>query len=185
MQKELKGENIEVLLPKTIAQCHSTCALRYLIINQNRNISEITNFMFDKNLHMIESHLSGICVPGIAKNLIIVINLVMKENTPSYYFLHDKNLEIIALGLNLFKNFSLSLPLVSKFNINLLKMSEIPKEYLRNKFVHNYEIIKEHKYRLGITADVFLTKRVFKDKNNIEIKKFGLLDFLNKNYRSN
>jgi hypothetical protein len=109
----------------------------------------------------------------------------MKENTPSYYFLHDKNLEIIALGLNLFKNFSLSLPLVSKFNINLLKMSEIPKEYLRNKFVHNYEIIKEHKYRLGITADVFLTKRVFKDKNNIEIKKFGLLDFLNKNYRSN
>ena len=57
MQKELKGENIEVLLPKSIAQCHSTCALRYLIINQNRNISEITNFMFDKNLHMIESHL--------------------------------------------------------------------------------------------------------------------------------
>ena len=185
VQKELKGENIEVLLPKTIAQCHSTCALRYLIINQNRNISEITNFMFDKNLHMIESHLWGICVPGIAKNLIIVINLVMKENTPFYYFLYDKNFEIFALSLNFFKNFSLSLPLVSKFNINLLKMFEIPKEYLRNKFVHNYEMIKEHKYRLSITADEYFTKRVFKDKNNIDIKKFGLLDFLNKNYRSN
>ncbi len=31
VQKELKGENIEVLLPKTIVQC-GTCRLRYLII---------------------------------------------------------------------------------------------------------------------------------------------------------
>ena len=184
IQKELKGENIEVLLPKSIAQCHSTCLLRYLIINQNRNISEIGNFMFDKNLHMIESVLWGICVPGIAKNLMIVINLVMKENTPYYYFLYDKNFDIIALSLNFFKNFSLSLPLVSKFNINLLKMLDIPKEYIRRKFVDNFEIIKEHKYRLGITADEYFTKRVFKDKNN-DIKIFGLLEYLNKNYKTN
>ena len=185
VQKELKGENIEVLLPKSIAQCHSTSILRHLIINQNRNISEIGNFMFDKNLHMIESVLWGICVPGIAKNLIIVINLVMKENTPFFYFLYDKNFEIIGLSLNFFKNYSLSLPLVSKFNINLLKILEIPKEYLRTKFLENYDIIKEHKYRLGITADEYITKRVFKDKNNNDVKKFGLLEYLNKNYKLN
>ena len=185
VQKELKGENIEVLLPKTIAQCHSTNVLRRLIINQNRNISETEIFMFDKSLHMIESHIWGICVPGIAKNLIIVINLVMKEDTPFYFFLYDKNFEIIALSMNFFKNFSLSLPLVSKFNINLLKMLEIPKEYLRKKFVDNYELIKEHKYRLGITADEYFTKKVFKDKNNNDSKKFGLLDYLNKNYKAN
>ena len=185
VQKELKGENIEVLLPRTISKCHSTCILRHLIINQNRNINEIHNFMFDKNLHMIESLLWGICVPGIAKNLIIVINLVMKENTPFFYFLYDKNFEIIGLSLNFFKNYALSLPLVSKFNINLLKILEIPKEYLRKKFVENYEIIKEHKYRLGITADEYITKRVFKDKNISDIKKFGLLEYLNKNYKLN
>ena len=185
VQKELKGENIEVLLPKTIAQCHSTCILRHLIINQNRNISEITNFMFDKKLHMIESHLWGICVPGIAKNLIVVINLVMKENTPYYYFLYDKNFEIIGLSLNFFKNLSLSLSLVSKFSINLLKMFDIPKEILKNKFENNYQVIKEHKYHLSITADEYFTKRVFKDKNINDIKKFGLLDYLNKNYRLN
>ena len=185
VQKELKGENIEVLLPKTIAQCHSTSILRRLIINQNRNISDIGIFMFDKSLHMIESHLWGICVPGIAKNLIIVINLVMKENTPFYYFLYDKNFEIIALSMNFFKNFSLSFPLVSKFNINLLKMLDIPKEYLRKKFVDNYGIIKEQKYRLGITSDEYFTKKIFKDKNNNDNKKFGLLDYLNKNYKIN
>ena len=87
--------------------------------------------------------------------------------------------------MNFFKNFSLSLPLVSKFNINLLKMLEIPKEYLRKKFVDNYELIKEHKYRLGITADEYFTKKVFKDKNNNDSKKFGLLDYLNKNYKAN
>jgi len=74
---------------------------------------------------------------------------------------------------------------VSKFNINLLKILEIPKEYLRKKFVENYEIIKEHKYRLGITADEYITKRVFKDKNISDIKKFGLLEYLNKNYKLN
>ena len=185
VQKELKGENIDVLLPKSISQCHSTCILRHLIINQNRNINEINNFMFDKNLHMIESLFWGICVPGIAKNLIIVINLVMRENTPFFYFLYDKNFEIIGLSLNFFKNYALSLPLVSKFNINLLKILEIPKEYLRKKFVENYDIIKEHKYRLGITADEYITKRVFKDKNISDLKKFGLLEYLNKNYKLN
>ena len=185
IQKELKGENLEVLLPKTIAQCHSTTVLRHLIINQNRNILDIGNFMFDKNLHMIESRLWGICVPGIAKNLIIVINLVMSENSPFNYFLYDKNFEIIALSMNFYKNFSLSLPLVSKFNINLLKMLDIPREYLRKKFVDNFEIIKEHKYRLGITADEYFTKKVFKDKNNNDIKKFGLLEYLNKNFKVN
>ena len=186
VQKELKGENIEVLLPKSIAQCHSTEMLRYLIINQNRNIEGIGNFMFDKSLHMIESYLWGICVPGIAKNLIIVINLVMKENTPFYYFLYDKNFDIIALSLNFYKNYDFSLNLINRFNINLLKIFEIPKEYLRNKFSENYEIIKEYKYRLSITADDYFTKRVFKDKNNnLDNKKFGLLEYLNKNYRIN
>ena len=185
VQKELKGENIEVLLPKSIAACHSTSVLRYLIINQNRTINEIGNFMFDKSLHMIESRFWGICIPGIAKNLIIVINLVMKENTPIFYFLYDKNFEIIALSLNFYKEFNLSLPLVSKFNINLLKMLDMPKEYLRKKFTDNYEIIKEYKYRLGITADEYFTKRLFKDKNNSDMKKFGLLDYLNMNYKTN
>ena len=44
------------------------------------------------------------------------------------------------------------LSLVSKFNINLLKILEIPKEYLRTKFLENYDKIKEHKYRLGIAC---------------------------------
>ena len=184
-QKELKGENLEVLLPKPIANCHSTCVLRFLLINQNRNFKDIGNFIFDKSLQMIESHFWGVCVPGISKNLIIVINLVMKEDSPYYYFLFDKNFDIISVSTNFFNHYSLSLSLISKFNINILKLFEIPKEYLRNKFKEEYEKIKEHKYRLGITAEEYFTKRLFKDKNNNDIKKFGLLEYLNKNYRMN
>jgi hypothetical protein len=183
-QKELKGENIEVLLPKSIAGHHSTCVLRYLIINQSRNFSDIQNFMFDKSLQMIESHFEGVRVPGISKNLIIIINLVMREDTPYYYFLFDKNFDLISLSTNFFNHFSLSLSLISKFNINLLKLFEIPKEYLRNKFSEEYEKIKEYKYRLGIISEEYLLKRLFKDKN-IEMKKFGLLEYLNKNFKAN
>ena len=183
-QKELKGENIEVLLPKSIASCHSTCVLRYLIINQSRNFTDIQNFMFDKSLQMIESHFEGVRVPGISKNLIIIINLVMREDTPYYYFLFDKNFDLISLSTNFYNHFSLSLSLISKFNINLLKLFEIPKEYLKNKFSEEYEHIKEYKYRLGIISEEYLLKRLFKDKN-IEMKKFGLLEYLNKNFRSN
>ena len=179
-QKELKGENLEVLLPKSIANCHSTCVLRYLLINQNRNFTDIGNFMFDKSLQMIESHFWGVCVPGISKNLIIVINLVMREDSPYYYFLFDKNFDIISISINFFNHYSLSLSLISKFNINILKLFEIPKEYLRNKFAEEYDKIKEHKYRLGITAEEYFTKRLFKDKNNNDIKKFGLLIKLKK-----
>ena len=181
-QKELKGENIEVLLPKPIANCHSTCVLRYLLINQNRNFSDIGNFMFDRSLQMIESHFWGVCVPGISKNLIIVINLVMREDTPYYYFLFDKNFEIISISTNFYNHYYLSLSLVSKFGINLLKIFDVPREYLRKKFNDEYEAIKEHKYRLGITAEEYFTKRLFKDRYN-DIKKFGLLEYLNKNYK--
>ena len=183
-QKELKGENLEVLLPKSIASCHSTCVLRYLLINQNRNFSDIGNFMFDRSLQMIESHFWGVCVPGISKNLIIVINLVMREDTPYYYFLFDRNFDIISVSTNFYNHFSLSLSLISKFNINILKLFEIPKEYLRKKFNDEYEVIREHKYRLGITAEEYFTKRLFKDRYN-DIKKFGLLEYLNKNYKMN
>ena len=183
-QKELKGENIEVLLPKSIASCHSACVLRYLIINQSRNFNDIQNFMFDKRLQMIESHFEGVRVPGISKNLIIIINLVMREDTPYYYFLFDKNFELISLSTNFFNHFSLSLSLISKFNINLLKLFEMPKEYLKNKFSEEYESLKEYRYRLGIISEEYLIKRLFKDKN-IEMKKFGLLEYLNKNFRVN
>ena len=183
-QKELKGENLEVLLPKSIANCHSTCVLRYLLINQNRFFSDIGNFMFDKNMQMIESHFWGVCVPGISKNLIIVISLVMREDSPYYYFLFDRNFDIISISSNYVNHYSLSVSLISKFNINLLKLFEIPKEYVRKKFNDEYDHIKEYKYRLSITAEEYFTKRLFKDKNN-DIKKFGLLEYLNKNYRMN
>ena len=185
VQKELKGENLEVLLPKSIASCHSTCVLRYLLINQNRDFTDIGIFMFDKSLQMIESHFWGVCVPGISKNLIIVINLVMREDSPYYYFLFDKNFDIISLSTNFYNHYHLSLSLISKFNINILKLYEIPKEYLKKKLNEEYEHIKEHKYRLGITAEEYFTKRLFQDKNNNDIKKFGLLEYLNKNYRLN
>ena len=47
--------------------------------------------------------------------------------------------------------------------------------------------MKEHKYRLGITAEEYFIKRIFRDtsRNNNDIKKFGLLEYLNKNYRAN
>ena len=186
VQKELKGENLEVLLPKSIASFHSTCVLRYLLVNQNRDFTDIGIFMFDKTLQMIESHFWGVCVPGISKNLIIVINLVMREDSPYFYFLFDKNYDIISLSTNFYNKYHLSLSLINKFNINILKLFEIPKEYLREKFNLEFEHIKEHKYRLGITAEEYFTKRLFKDKNNnSDIKKFGLLEYLNKNYRLN
>jgi hypothetical protein len=163
-QKELKGENIEVLLPKSIASYHSISVLRYLIINQNRNFNDIQNFMFDKKLQMIESHFEGVRVPGISKNLIIVINLVMREDSPYYYFLFDRSFDLISISTNFFNHFSLSMSLISKFNINLLKLFEIPKEYLRNKLSEEYENLKEYKYRLGISLKNIYLKGFLKIK---------------------
>ena len=114
-QIDVIKQNVEVLLPKDLAAPHNTAVLRFLISKQNRVFPKIKNFMFDKFNQIYSSTIYGASLPGLGRNLMILIVIELKELINEYYFLLNKNYELMAVSENFEKNYDLSMPLIEKF----------------------------------------------------------------------
>jgi hypothetical protein len=99
-QIDVIKQNIDVLLPKDLAAPHNTAVLRFLISKQNRVFPKIKNFMFDKYNQIYNSTIYGASLPGLGRNLMILIVIELKELINEYYFLLNKNYELMAVSEN-------------------------------------------------------------------------------------
>ena len=124
-QSDVVKQSIDVLLPKDLGTPHNTAILRFLISKQNRVFPKIKNFMFDKYNQIYSSTIYGASLPGLGRNLMILIVIELKELVNEYYFLLNKNYELIAVSENFEKNYEMSMPLIEKFGINILEIFEI------------------------------------------------------------
>ena len=185
-QSDVAGQSIDILLPKDLSAPHSTAVLRFLISQQNRVFPKIKNFMFDKSNQIYNSTIYGASLPGLGKNLMILIVIELKELINEYYFLLNKNYELIAVSENFEKNYALSMPLIEKFGINLLDFFEINLNELRVDFQEDIKKILALKHNMEIMTGEYFTKRLFRQnvkisgKNNLN--KFKLLDELEKDF---
>ena len=185
-QSDVAGQSIEILLPKDLGAPHSTAVLRFLISQQNRVFPKIKNFMFDKNNQIYNSTIYGASLPGLGKNLMILIVIELKELINEYYFLLNKSFELMAVSENFEKNYALSMPLIEKFGINLLECFEINLSGLKVDFQDDIKKILTLKHNMEIMTGEYFTKRLFRQnvkisgKNNLN--KFKLLDELEKDF---
>ena len=92
-QSDVVKQNIDILLPKDLGAPHNTAVLRFLISKQNRVFPKIKNFMFDKYNQIYNSTIYGASLPGLGRNLMILIVIELKELVNEYYFLLNKNYE--------------------------------------------------------------------------------------------
>jgi len=185
-QSDVSGQSIDVLLPKDLASPHSTAVLRFLISQQNRVFPKIKNFMFDKINQIYNSTIYGASLPGLGKNLMILIVIELKELVNEYYFLLNKNYELMAISENFEKNYALSMPLIEKFGINLLDCFEINLGGLRVDFQEDIKKILTLKHNMEIMTGEYFTKRLFRQNAKIagkhNLNKFKLLDELEKDF---
>ena len=185
-QSDVSGQSIDILLPKDLSTPHSTAVLRFLISQQNRVFPKIKNFMFDKNNQIYNSTIYGASLPGLGKNLMVLIVIELKELINEYYFLLNKNYELIAISENFEKNYALSMPLIEKFGINLLDCFEINLNGLRVDFQEDIKKILALKHNMEIMTGEYFTKRLFRQNSNIagkhNLNKFKLLDELEKDF---
>ena len=185
-QSDVAGQSIDVLLPKDLSSPHSTAVLRFLISQQNRVFPKIKNFMFDKVNQIYNSTIYGASLPGLGKNLMILIVIELKELVNEYYFLLNKNFELMAISENFEKNYALSMPLIEKFGINLLDCFEINLGGLRVDFQEDIKKILTLKHNMEIMTGEYFTKRLFRQNAKIagkhNLNKFKLLDELEKDF---
>ena len=185
-QSDVSGQSIDVLLPKDLSAPHSTAVLRFLISQQNRVFPKIKNFMFDKINQIYNSTIYGASLPGLGKNLMILIVIELKELVNEYYFLLNKNFELMAISENFEKNYALSMPLIEKFGINLLDCFEINLGGLRVDFQEDIKKILTLKHNMEIMTGEYFTKRLFRQNAKIagkhNLNKFKLLDELEKDF---
>ena len=185
-QSDVSGQSIDILLPKDLSAPHSTAVLRFLVSQQNRVFPKIKNFMFDKINQIYNSTIYGASLPGLGKNLMILIVIELKELVNEYYFLLNKNFELMAISENFEKNYALSMPLIEKFGINLLDCFEINLSGLRVDFQEDIKKILTLKHNMEIMTGEYFTKRLFRQNSKIagkhNLNKFKLLDELEKDF---
>ena len=186
-QIDVIKQNIDVLLPKDLAAPHNTAVLRFLISKQNRVFPKIKNFMFDKYNQIYNSTIYGASLPGLGRNLMILIVIELKELINEYYFLLNKNYELMAVSENFEKNYDLSMPLIEKFGINLMDIFEINLDKLKYDFQEDIKNILSLKHNMEIMTGEYFTKRLFRQNTKAggkyNLNKFKLLDDLEKEFR--
>ena len=186
-QIDVIKQNIEVLLPKDLQAPHNTAVLRFLIMQQNRVFPKIKNFMFDKFNQIYSSTIYGASLPGLGRNLMILIVIELKELINEYYFLLNKNYELMAVSENFEKNYDLSMPLIEKFGINLMEIFEINLDKLKYDFQEDIKNILTLKHNMEIMTGEYFTKRLFRQNTKAggkyNLNKFKLLDDLEKEFR--
>ena len=186
-QVDVIKQNIDVLLPKDLAAPHNTAVLRFLISKQNRVFPKIKNFMFDKFNQIYNSTIYGASLPGLGRNLMILIVIELKELVNEYYFLLNKNYELMAVSENFEKNYDLSMPLIEKFGINLFDIFEINIDKLKYDFQEDIKNILNLKHNMEIMTGEYFTKRLFRQNTKAggkyNLNKFKLLDDLEKEFR--
>jgi len=186
-QSDVVKQNIDILLPKDLGAPHNTAVLRFLISKQNRVFPKIKNFMFDKYNQIYNSTIYGASLPGLGRNLMILIVIELKELVNEYYFLLNKNYELMAVSENFEKNYDLSMPLIEKFGINILDIFEISLEKLKFDFQEDIKKILNLKHNMEIMTGEYFTKRLFRQNTKAggkyNLNKFKLLDELEKEFR--
>ena len=186
-QSDVVKQNIDVLLPKDLGAPHNTAVLRFLISKQNRVFPKIKNFMFDKYNQIYNSTIYGASLPGLGRNLMILIVIELKELVNEYYFLLNKNYELMAVSENFEKNYDMSMPLIEKFGINILDIFEINLEKLKYDFQDDIKKILNLKHNMEIMTGEYFTKRLFRQNaktgGKYNLNKFKLLDELEKEFR--
>ena len=186
-QSDVVKQNIDVLLPKDLGAPHNTAVLRFLISKQNRVFPKIKNFMFDKYNQIYNSTIYGASLPGLGRNLMILIVIELKELINEYYFLLNKNYELMAVSENFEKNYDMSMPLIEKFGINIMDIFEINLEKLKYDFQDDIKKILNLKHNMEIMTGEYFTKRLFRQNTKAggkyNLNKFKLLDELEKEFR--
>ena len=186
LQSDLIDNNIDILLPNDICRPHNNLVLHYLITQQNRVYKTINNRMFNKRGLSIDSTMNGASLPGIGKNLLIIVNIKIHENDSDFFLFYNQNLELISISNNLFKYFNLDIDLMNKCNINLLSIFGINIDFIKKKILSMMPIINEYKYNLDILTEEIFAKKLFKQLNKFNSIKFKILDELeNQNLEEN
>ena len=162
--KNLKNNDIDILLINDFIIPHSNAINQYFMIKQNLTISGKKIHLFDKKKYMIESKMDSIFQFGINKNIIINCIINIKEKSNKIKFLANKNFEIISITHSFENKFNLSLDLINEFKIEIKNLFDISLENIHQKYEKELKRINKIRQFLHLDPKEYLVKNIFKQK---------------------
>ena len=163
-QKDLLHSQLENIMPKEFKIPHNCSVIRFLINEQNKIINNFEHFIFDRNMQMYPAVLSGMCLPGLEKYLICIVNLVITLVKNEYYFYLGKNFECLSISSNFYTNYHISLNILNKYKINPIELIDFKREDLEELY-NDILKINNYKQNLEIKTDYFYAQKLFKEKS--------------------
>ena len=135
---DLKGLNLQILMPKIFSKSHSDYMEKYFKIGEKKFVDkcEFKSFGIDKNNYILKLKLAVKLFPIINEN-VFFISLIAKENIDDIILL-DNNFIIQGMSSKLMKILNIN-------NKCLFKDNEIPFYVICKKFVNFYNIFLKGK----------------------------------------
>ena len=183
LQSELIDSNINILMPNEIAKPHDNLILHSLIAKQNRIYKGINNMLFTKKGEFYNGIMNGSALLGLGKHLLVMINVRIIERENEYYLYFNQNLNFISFSHNYVTDFSTSVELVSKSNMNILGLFNINIDLLKKKITEIKRDIFNYKQYLETRTEEIYSKKLYKLGNKYNSIRYKLFDELeNQNF---
>ena len=180
----LIGSDISILFPKELSEPHQNAVIKQVISEQNTFFQKKT-WIFSINNQSFPIIMRSASIPGIYKNLVLISNIVFRNEKNNYSFILNQNGNIISISNNFDTHYALGMKIIKKFDINLLELFEINQNYLNKAFSKEKEKAEQIKHNLDVNANEYFSKGLFRPNRGYigEEVKFKLLCNFDNRYK--
>ena len=161
IREDINNQDMSVLLIKDLNKPHNNAVNQYFMIKQNSVFLEKLTHIFDNKKYMVEQTVNSTFQIGLNKNILIICIIQLNEKNRDIVFLANKNLEIISINQPFEDNFSLSLPLIQEFKIEIKDLFGIVKNNIIKKNNKEIKIVREIKNFIRFDPKEHVLKNIF------------------------
>jgi len=176
VHSNLIGSDISILFPKELSEPHQNVLIKHVISEQNTFFQKKT-WIFSINNQSFPIIMRNASMPGIYKNLVLISNIVFRDENNKYSFILNQNGGVISISNNFDIHYALGMKIIKKFDINLLELFEINQNYLNKAFSKEKNKAELIKHNLEVNANEYFSKGLFRQNRGYigEEVKFKLL----------
>ena len=182
----LLGSDISILFPKELSGPHQNGVIKQVISEQSIFFQKKT-WIFSINNQSFPIIMRSASIPGIYKNLVLISNIVFRNEENKYSFILNQNGNVISISNNFDTHYALGMKIIKKFDINLLELFEINQNYLNKAFSKEKMKAEQIKHNLEVNANEYFSKGLFRPNRGYigEEVKFKLLINFDTRYKEN
>ena len=164
-KSELINSDLSSLLIRELAQPHENMIKKQYFLDLKSSPKDKKVFIFDKNSFMYDITLNSTFQIGFNKNILMLCSLDIDRTTNSILFYLNRNLKIISINKNFEDKFTLTLPLIKEFKLDIVDIFGVDNEAILSNYKKETKKIRSLREYKILDTNEYFAKNLFKKKD--------------------